>query len=104
MSTQEHNDDLRHIATHHEKDQEKSAYSTELLKPLVEKTEILHDRFLVLAKDTLILPPSYTRRYDYYKLETNGLRAVSVVARVKDSNKYVILKEYRQVISQILSN
>jgi hypothetical protein len=86
--------DINSVSTTHVKDNEKNG-SVVYLKPKIEKSEIVHDDFLVLVKDTLLLPPSYTRNYSYYKLETNGLRAVSVVARIKDTNKYLILHEYR---------
>ncbi|KAL0489114.1 ADP-ribose diphosphatase [Acrasis kona] len=80
----------------------KSGEITERLKPEVESSEVLHSGFLRLIKDTLKLPPSYQKRYEYYKLDTKGLTAVSVIARVKDSDNHLINIEYRHPTTQFL--
>jgi ADP-ribose pyrophosphatase len=93
---------IEDIVHKHHKDKDKQGGVHELQKPKVESSETIYDGFLVLVKDTLLLPPSYIKRYDYFKLKMNGLCAVSVIARIKETNKYLVLKEYRHPTNEFL--
>jgi 8-oxo-dGTP pyrophosphatase MutT (NUDIX family) len=93
LKTMDRNDEHSHMEIHDGKSINEQQ-STPLIKPIIDSSEILYNGFLELQCDTLLLPPDFKTRYRYYKVNSRGKSAVSVIAKTLDG-LIIVNKEYR---------